>query len=116
MYIPSTKVSYVIPASFEEKILRVYLRKDFGPKKSEARNAAKLAFRRFLRSANLGSPLPSPPPSRNSVSASTAQYSRISLAERNHVSLAASRASEELGVRLKPADMSAKRARFSEDN
>lgn len=60
--ISSQKVSYVLPAQFEEKILRVYLRRKCGAESEKYRSAAKKAFRNFIRASNLGSPLPSPPP------------------------------------------------------
>eukprot|EP00171_Calliarthron_tuberculosum_P008977 IDg8977t1 len=66
MHISSSKVSYVIPATFEEKILRIYLRKERGPDFERYKAAAKLAFRNFTRRANLVSPAPSPPlPTKN---------------------------------------------------
>lgn len=56
MHISSSKVSYVIPATFEEKILRVYLRKERGADHERYKKAARLAFHNFTRRANLASP------------------------------------------------------------
>lgn len=61
MHISSSKVSYVIPATFEEKILRLYLRRDRNQDTPRYKAAAKRAFRNFTKRENLGSPLPSPP-------------------------------------------------------
>lgn len=63
--IPTSKVSYVVPAVFEEKILRLYLRRAFDTpdELQRAKQAAKHAFRRCVQIRNLGSPLKSPRPS-----------------------------------------------------
>jgi deoxynucleoside triphosphate triphosphohydrolase SAMHD1 len=60
--LPSGKVSLVFPTVFEERLLRVYLRKEFDSKSDEHRAmaAVKDSFRRCIRRMQLGSPLPSP--------------------------------------------------------
>lgn len=60
VHISSSKVSYVIPATFEEKILRLYLRQPRGPDTVRYKRAAKKAFQAFLRRSNFVSPAPSP--------------------------------------------------------
>lgn len=59
---PSSKVSYVLPAQFEERIMRVYLRREFDTAAEQLRAvaAAKYAFRRCIQKYNLGTPLLSP--------------------------------------------------------
>jgi deoxynucleoside triphosphate triphosphohydrolase SAMHD1 len=60
VHIPSSKVSYVLPTAFEERITRVYLRRQFDSSADEqqAVGAARDAFRRCMHRLNLGSPLP----------------------------------------------------------
>ncbi len=60
VHISSSKVSYVIPATFEEKILRLYLRRPRGPDTERYKQAARQAFQAFLRRSNFISPAPSP--------------------------------------------------------
>lgn len=59
-HISSSKVSYVIPAHFEEKIIRVYLKREFGHDSERAKKAVKLAFRRFIERMKPASPIASP--------------------------------------------------------
>lgn len=58
--IPSTKASYVIPAHFEEKIIRVFSKREDSDDSTRVKNAIKIAFRKFLRSKGLCSPISSP--------------------------------------------------------
>jgi deoxynucleoside triphosphate triphosphohydrolase SAMHD1 len=60
VHMPSSKVSYVLPTAFEERITRLYLRRRFESPADEQRavGAARDAFRRCMHRLDLGSPLP----------------------------------------------------------
>lgn len=58
--IPSAKASYVIPTHFEEKIIRVFSKRPDSDDSSRVKSAIKTAFRKFLRSRGLCSPVSSP--------------------------------------------------------
>lgn len=64
--ISSAKASYVIPAHFEEKIIRIYLKREYEHyhDSNRAKVAAKIAFRRFTERNHLASLLQSPEQSR----------------------------------------------------
>lgn len=66
-HIPSSNVSYVMPVHFQEKIIRVFVRPQKNAEGDRIMHAVKVAFRRFARHMNLGSPLASPVPRRSSV-------------------------------------------------
>lgn len=54
--ISSTKVSYVLPGHFEEKIIRVYLKREYDLDEDRAKKSVKEAFRRFIAHNSLGPP------------------------------------------------------------
>lgn len=66
IHISSAKLSYVIPTRFEEKILRLYLRRSRkDPDIFQYKLAAKRAFRAFIRKEGLVPFLSSPTPSQS---------------------------------------------------
>lgn len=66
--IQARQFSYVLPTVFEERIVRVYLKKHFPDKSEEqrAKAAVKYAFRRFVRAAGITGGMTSPLPGRGS--------------------------------------------------
>lgn len=62
--IQAGQFSYVLPTVFEERIVRVYLKKNFPDRAEEqrAKDAVKYAFRRCMRAAGINGNIPSPTP------------------------------------------------------
>jgi len=70
--ISSSKVSYVIPKIFEEKICRIYLRRSRTDDNwMQYKKAAKVAFRNFMRRNDLAPATPSPSPPNEASSSPT---------------------------------------------
>ncbi|KAI0558623.1 HD phosphohydrolase superfamily [Gracilaria domingensis] len=59
-HISSAKASYVLPAVFEEKIIRIFVTREETDDSNRVKKAVSVAFRNFMRRENLGSSLNSP--------------------------------------------------------
>ncbi|CAN8071585.1 unnamed protein product [Agarophyton chilense] len=59
-HISSAKASYVLPAVFEEKIIRVFVTREESDDSNRVQKAVSVAFRNFMRRESLGATLNSP--------------------------------------------------------